>query len=273
MTAAINQDFVTYQGDDVSPIFTVTDASGTVVDISTVLEITWTCQRNLETAVALTKLKSTGGISFVTNGVDGKFQVLLTAANTTALEGFYLHRAKVTDSAGSVTSVTVGRMQVGLPPQWNYDPSINATTAPTINIVRRIVGDVLPGDKQLQDEEIAFAIATYSNVYLASAECCRWIAAQYARKVDTVQGELHTLYSQQFKAYRLMAFDLETRGMARSGAGSGYAGGISVEDKAAQVADTDRVTPQFNLMMMDDEIPQSAVGNETPGSPMGDATP
>lgn len=272
MTAAINQDFVTYQGDDVSPIFTVTDASGTAVDISTVSQISWTCQRNLSESVALIKTKTGGGISFVTNGVDGKFQVLLTAADTTALEGYYLHRATVTDAASQTTSVTVGRMQVGLPPQWNYDPRINSTDAPTINIVRRIVGDVLPGDQQLQDEEIVYAIATYSNVYLAAAECCRWIAAQYARKVDTVQGELHTLYSQQFKNYKAMAADLEIRGMARSGVAA-YAGGISKTDKAAQVADQDRVTPQFNIGMFDDLLPVAPVGNETPPSPMGGAAP
>lgn len=273
MTAAVNQDFNTYQGDDVSPIFTVTDASGDVVDISSVLEIQWFAQRNLDTAVAITKLKSTGGITFVTNGVDGKFQVLITKTDTSALSGFYLHKARLTDSAGDITSVTVGRMQVGLPPQWNYDASINEADAPTINIVRRIVGDVLPGDKQLQDEEIKFAIATYSNIYLAAAECARWIMALYARKVDTVQGELHTLYSQQFKAYRALSIDLETRGMARGGGGAGYAGGISIADKAAQVADTDRVTPQFNLMMMDSEIPEPAVGNETPTSPGPAPTP
>lgn len=273
MTAAVNQDFTTYQGDDVSPIFTVTDASGTVVDISSVLEIQWFAQRNLETAVALTKLKSTGGITFVTNGVDGKFQVLITKTDTTDLSGFYQHKARLTDSAGDITSVTVGRMNVGLPPQWNYDASINEPTAPTVNIVRRIVGDVLPGDKQLQDEEILFAIATYSNIYLAAAECARWIAAMYARKVDTVQGELHTLYSQQFKAYRQMSIDLEMRGMARGGGGMGYAGGISVSDKAAQVANPDRVTPQFNLMMQDDLIPEFPVGNETPGSPVSNSGP
>ena len=36
--AALNQDFVTYAGDDVSPVFTVQTTAGVAVDISSVAE-------------------------------------------------------------------------------------------------------------------------------------------------------------------------------------------------------------------------------------------
>ena len=57
-----------------------------------------------------------------------------------------------------------------------------------------------------------------------------------------------------------------------------YVGGVSVTDKAAQVTDPDRVTPQFNIGMQDNLLPVGVgSGNETPGNPSGgngpDGTP
>ncbi len=268
-TALTNQDFVTYQGDDVLPIFTVyADATlQTTVDISTVSEITWTAQRNTESGVviALTKKKSLAQIALIGGGLTGQFQVTITKVDTAALDGYYMHVAKLTDAVGNVSTCTVGRMQVGLHPAWTYDQTMLATTP--LYQVRRLIGDVLQGDLQLMDAEIDWAIATYGNIYLAGAECCRDIAAQYARKVDTVQGELRTLYAQQTKNYGARAYDLEQRGLMIGT--TPYAGGISITDKTNQVLDTDRVPPQFNLMMDDNFLPTGMVGNQTPipGSP------
>lgn len=152
---------------------------------------------------------------------------------------------------------------------WTYDGTLLSTSTAVANtmIVRRLVGDVLPGDPQVTDGEINFAISEYANLYLAGAEVSRWIAAQYSRKVDLVQGELKTNYSQQAKAYTARAVDLETRGMA-SGGLTAYAGGISQADKDNQVNDADRVPPQFVIGMTDDLLPVGPVGNETPGSPV-----
>lgn len=155
---------------------------------------------------------------------------------------------------------------------WTYDTSLYSTSTASMGtmIVRRYIGDVLANDQQLQDVEINYAITEYSNYYLAAAECARWIAAQYSRKVDVVQGELKTNYSNQAKAYTERAIELEQRGMARGGGAMPYAGGISVEDKGQQIADPDRVTPQFNIGMDDNPLPVGfGSGNETPGNPSG----
>ncbi len=266
MVAAVNQDFVTYQGDDVAPIFTVyaNSAQTTVVDISTVSEITWVAKRNTEsgTVVALTKTKSGGQITFVTSGADGKFQVAITHTDTPLLDGYYMHYASITDAFGNVTTCTVGRMQVGLHPVWTFDQSQIATTP--LYQVRDLIGDTMIGDQQLADAQISFSLTQFSNIYLSAADCCRKIAMRYAREVDTVQGELHTLYSQRFKSYTGMVRLYQDMGMARGGA-YGYAGGISIQDKMNRVADPDRVPPQFNLMMTDDLIPLgTGSGNETP---------
>src|SRR5882672_4101952 len=146
---ANNQDFVTYQGDAPKPIFTVRDSAGAIVDISTVTEIEWTCRRMDDDVAALTKLKSAGAITFVTNGTDGKFQVAITIANTTGLNGFYKHQARITDSAGNPTTVSAGRMQVGPRPSWTYDASAVADVP--LYQVRLLVGDVLANDQQLSD--------------------------------------------------------------------------------------------------------------------------
>ena len=155
---------------------------------------------------------------------------------------------------------------------WSYDPSALSSSTGVTNtfIVRRFIGDVLTNDQQLQDTEINYAISQYSNLYLAAAECARWISAQYSRKVDTVQGEIRTLYSTQQRAYAARAADLEQRGMSRGAGAMPYAGGISVSDKGAQIADQDRVTPQFNIGMNDSLLPVGVgSGNETPGNPAG----
>jgi len=154
---------------------------------------------------------------------------------------------------------------------WSYDSSLFSTSTGTqaTMIVRRLIGDVLSGNPQLQDGEINFAIAEWSNYYLAGAECCRWLSAQYSREVDLVQGDLKTNYSNKAKAYRDRATELETLGNTRGAAGAGlaYAGGISVQDKIAQENDPDRVDPQYNLGMQDNTLPTGIVGNETPGNP------
>lgn len=263
--AALNQDFVTYQGDVVAPIFTVTDSSGVAVDISTVTEITWLARREAETAVVLTKLKSTGSIVLLGGGTTGQFQVTITATDTAALDGYYIHEATITDSGGNPTTVTVGRMQVGVKPTWTYDPGSISTVQ--LYQVRRLIGDVLYAEQQMQDQEILWALTQFSNIYTAAGSCARSLGAQFARLVDTVQGEMRTLYGQKSKNYMVLAASLESQGKGRSGA-LAYAGGISGSDKSNQVSNTDRVPPQFNLMMHDDLLPTGPVGNQTPGMPL-----
>lgn len=267
--AAVNQDFVTYQGDDVQPEFTVLDGSGLPIDISAVNNIVWVARRNLGSSVVVTKQKTLGQITFLTDGTDGKFLVAITKADTAALDGYYLHAAAVVDSANNLTTVTVGRMQVGQPPVWTYD----ATQLPTSRLyqVRRIMGDVLITDQQLSDPEVEYATSIYPDNYMAAAECCRQIAAQYARKVDTIQGEVRTMYSSQSAKYLNMANKFQSFALENGAGSTPFFGGGSVTAKAAQLADPDRVTPQFNIGMFDDLL-LGQTGNQTPGNPSGGNT-
>lgn len=262
MTAALNQDFVTYAGNAISPIFTVT-SNGVVVDISTVTEITWTMQLNDSGAALITKTKTAAQIVFVTNGTDGKFKVNLLGADTTGKTGFYQHYATITDSGGNQTTVSAGRMQIGKTPDWSYNASQIATVP--LYQVRMLIGDVVYSDQQMIDEEITWLLTQSSNVYTAASQCARALAAKFSRMVDIVQGEMKTNYSAKARAYLAMAAQLDAQGKTRSGTMM-YAGGISQSDKLDQVEDTDRVSPQFNLQMNDNLLPITPVGNQTPGT-------
>lgn len=255
-----NQEFVTFHGDAPSPIFTVLDSTGAVVDISGATEISWSCQAQSEAAApALTLTKTGGGISFVTTGTDGKFQVLLSAANTAALTGAYQHSATVTIAGKAITAIA-GRMLVGQ--DYSYNPS-QIATVPLFQ-VRRLVGDILPDAWQLTDSEILWALVQYGSIYTAAADCCRYIAGQYARKVDTTNpGSIQTAAGEQWKHYAELAVTLDAQGRGRGAGIVPYMGGYSVTDKIAVQNNADRVQPSFTIGMMDNWLPVGQVGNES----------
>jgi len=153
---------------------------------------------------------------------------------------------------------------------WSYNPAQLATN--TTYQVRRLIGDVNMNTQQVQDEEIAFALTQRATIYGAAAECCSYISAQYSRDVDTVAGELRTLYSSRAKAYAARGAYFESVALTRSGA-LPYAGGISESDKATQEQDADRVPPSFNIGMEEADLPVGPVGNETSSGPEPEAGP
>lgn len=128
---------------------------------------------------------------------------------------------------------------------WNYsgDPS-----ASTTDWVRWRIGDTDSSDKLLEDEEIAAAVSTYGNKKRAAVECCRAIAAKYARKVDKAVGDLRLSASQAYQQYLAMAEEIVADGLLEA---KPYAGGISESDKSAQQKDTDRVVPAFSRDQFD----------------------
>jgi len=260
MVAAVNQDFVTYRGDTVIPIFAVVDANGVAVDISGATQISWTCRLDLDGTPLVTKTKTGGGVTFVNTGTDGKFQVAVLPADTSQLSGFYIHAAVITDGAGNVSTVEVGRMQVGIAPAWTYNPMELANS--TLYQTRLLIGDILQGDQQMTDAEVNYFVTQYSNVTLAAAACCRHLATRYARAVDIVQGNLKTNYSNKSKQYFAMSVDMEQRGYAT--AIGGYAGGISREDVQTQQQNTDRVQPEFTIGMSDNFLPVGPLAVEQP---------
>lgn len=262
MTITANTDFQTYQGDSVAPIFTVVNAAGLPIDISGVNDIIWTVRRNDSAAAVLTKTLRTSGVLLTAGGADGRFTVNLTGADTTPLSGYYVHIAVIIDAGGNQSTVTIGRMQIGLPPSWSYDSTKLSTTP--IYQVRVLLGDNVEADQQFTDEEIGYALMRRSNWYGAAGLLARALAAKYARSCDMSAGDTKISFSQMSKGYRQQALDFELLAATSgsSGAGGIYAGGISVQDKQTQEQNTDRVQPQFNIAMQDNTLPVGQVGNE-----------
>lgn len=126
---------------------------------------------------------------------------------------------------------------------WTYTLVFSTATAEgRRNSVRLLVGDTDTTDQQVQDEEIAFALAQKGdNVYYAASWICNTLASKYARFVDTqLDGALESKYSQMANNYRQMSIMLADQGRLTSGASLGvYAGGISKTaiDSARQEAD------------------------------------
>ena len=142
---------------------------------------------------------------------------------------------------------------------WTY----NAATIAGVpkDQVRLLIGDVIVGHPQLQDEEILFLITTRSSIYGAAAECCRSLQAKFSRSVDQVAGTSKIMYSQMAKAYAVKVNEFEAKAAA-TGAGVAYAGGISISDALVQELNQDRIPPQFNIGMDDNLIPLGPTGNE-----------
>ena len=65
---------------------------------------------------------------------------------------------------------------------WSYEETDLRTTTASgrLNTVRLLLGDTDSNDQQVQNEEIAFALAqNNNNVYYAGAWCARIVAAKY----------------------------------------------------------------------------------------------
>ena len=106
------QNFTAGKGDDVAPIFTVVDGSGAAIDISGATEITWLLYTLVGTVVLTKKKTISSGVTLVSGGTTGKFQVNLTDAELALLSGIYRHSAVVTDSGGNDSTVELGKFWV-----------------------------------------------------------------------------------------------------------------------------------------------------------------
>ena len=140
---------------------------------------------------------------------------------------------------------------------WAYSP-LNLATSPK-DQVRRLLGDVLASDQQVQDEEITWSLSRW-NIYGATAELALGLAFQLARQVDVVQGELKTNFSNRSKQYAALARQMKL--LANTSA-MPYAGAISIADKINVASDPDRPPPDFNRGQFDDRLPVSPVGEAT----------
>lgn len=126
---------------------------------------------------------------------------------------------------------------------WTY--SLANVGSSSLSWIRLRIGDNSSAFPLMQDEEITAVLADVgSDQTRAAARCCRAIAGQFARRVDKTAGKLRMNAGQAMTQYLDMAAQLETEADLRV---TPYAGGISISDKQSQLADGDRVLPQFEI--------------------------
>jgi hypothetical protein len=238
----------------------VLDGSGVPIDISAFTEIVWQAGRDYKASPVIVKKKSLGQVTI--GGGTGVFTVAILNGDTNGFTGFYAHSAVCTDALGSITTVELGRWQVGPQvPAWTYsgDPQISTRDA-----VRFYLGDTDSTAPIIYDAEIDALLVTYPNPFFAAAQAARGIAAKYSRKVSKRVGDLSINYSDLSKQFYSLANELQAQGETMGM--TPYSGGISRTDKQTVNANTDREKPPFRQKQFDNRSGY----NNTSGEPFGD---
>lgn len=263
---ALSQDFTLYAGDAAAPIFTVVNQTGNPINISTVSDIVWTVQQTLISPVVILKRKSLSQIAFTTDGTNGQFSVTITGADTSPLSGYYLHDAQIIDSFGNVTTVTLGRLQIGRVPSWTYtgNPAISTKDA-----VRFYLGDTDSANPQIMDEEIAWAILERGNTWGATAMCAMALAAKYSRLTSLSADGVSQGLNQKAAAYRLIAAEYQRKEVIYRAVPT--LGGVSISDMRTVLSNLDRVPDIFRIAINDN--PPNDGTNPVNEPPIGSLDP
>lgn len=121
---------------------------------------------------------------------------------------------------------------------WTYSGNPGASNQ---DAVRFRLGDTDSARPLLSDEEIAYLLASTSNVVLqAAATGARQLSAKFGRMPNVSIDGFTVDYGALARQFSELADTLDDEDK-RSGEGvTGYAGGISIADMAAVSADTDR---------------------------------
>ena len=133
---------------------------------------------------------------------------------------------------------------------WTYDPSLLGTTTATgrLHSVRLLIGDTESTDTQVEDEEVAFALAqSGDDIYDAGYFLCRILAAKYARLVDTALDKgLSEKNDNLSKKYTQLSDSIKAVGRSvKAGIGGVSGGGISITAMQLANSNADRVQSQF----------------------------
>ncbi len=129
----------------------------------------------------------------------------------------------------------------------------NPATVP-LDAVRFLVGDTDSTRAELQDSEVTFAISLSSVPALAAAQLADALAAKYSAQVDKQIGDLKITLSQKAAQFKQLAQSLRAnawRSPALLIASAPYAGGLKIQEKLDQLADTDATHPSFRRGMND----------------------
>lgn len=139
----------------------------------------------------------------------------------------------------------------------------NDSTQGRVDAVRFLAGlTSSSGSIAVQDEEIAFLLDQQGNVYSAAAAASEQVSVRYGGLATSkTVGDLSITYADRSVEFKGRAASLRMAAAMRGGV---YAGGISVADKASQVANTDLVQPEFRRDQDDNRRVGYAYGSTGP---------
>lgn len=132
---------------------------------------------------------------------------------------------------------------------WSYggDPSAN-----TKDEVRYLSGCNISTNQLVQDEEINYALAEYSDPKLAAALVLRALANQFSRETDYREGDIAQSASKIAEAFAKRANELDPGGITLgTPLALVYFGGLSKTEKETLNENTDAVQPSFYRGMND----------------------
>jgi len=133
---------------------------------------------------------------------------------------------------------------------WSYsgDP-----TSSTNDEIRYLSGCTDTTRQLVQNEEIAYAAAQYSDTRLAAALVLRGLAAKFSRETDYREGDISVSGSKLAEQFRKQANELDPSGVTVAAAILALPsfGGLSKSEKETLNADTDAVQPSFYRGMND----------------------
>lgn len=122
----------------------------------------------------------------------------------------------------------------------------NSPGTDSIDAIRLLIGDTDVASAALTDEELQYYLDTAGNLYLAAAYAVEAIMSAQGGGITSKQvGDLKVTYGGAGGASGLAALAKTLRMRAARTSGTPYAGGISVADREALDADTDRTASAF----------------------------
>lgn len=120
---------------------------------------------------------------------------------------------------------------------WTYSGNPSASD---LDAVRFMIGDTDTNDQLLQDAEITYMVNLHGMGNSAASECCRAIAAKFARLMSRAIGGLSADFSAKYRQYLELADSLIANDTLIPA--SPFASGWSKSAKEIVELDTDRET-------------------------------
>ena len=91
---------------------------------------------------------------------------------------------------------------------WSYSGDPNQSKR---DAVRFVIGDTDTNDQLISDEEVDYLVTLHGTLNRSASECCRAIAAKFARNMNRSIGGLSADFSAKYRQYMELANSLMSK--------------------------------------------------------------